>query len=305
MVKESTKHPLVSIKEIASLWQLSERSIRHYCAEGRVFGAVLHGKTWLVPKNATKPERRVRHSKKSAKKVSVLTQLKREKDNLIVGGLYHKIQIELTFNSNHIEGSRLSEDETRYIYETNTIGSDKKNIVVDDIVETVNHFRCIDLIIDNAAKPLSESFIKKLHLILKNGTSDSRKSWFMTGEYKKIPNEVGRKQTASPKDVSGKIKKLLSTYNSKTKISFDDLLDFHYQFEIIHPFQDGNGRVGRLILFKECLKNNITPFIIKDALKAFYYRGLNNWKTEHGFLRDTCLTCQDTFTEYLTYFNLV
>lgn len=220
------------------------------------------------------------------------------------GGIYHKTQIELTYNSNHIEGSRLTHEQTRYIFETNTIGVENEVLNVDDIIETANHFRCIDLIIDHANITLTEKFIKELHLILKNGTSDSRKNWFATGDYKKLPNEVGGMDTALPEEVAKKMNELLSEYNAKDETTFEDILDFHVKFERIHPFQDGNGRVGRLLMFKECLKHNIVPFIIEERLKLFYYRGLKEWNQEKGYLTDTCLTAQDQYKTYLDYFRI-
>lgn len=210
----------------------------------------------------------------------------------------------MTYNSNHIEGSRLTHDQTRYIYETNTIGFTDEAINVDDIMETVNHFRCIDIVIENAERKLSEKLIKELHYTLKNGTEDSRKDWLAVGEYKKFPNEVGGKETVDPEAVSEKMKNLLTSYNKKDEYFLEDIIAFHYEFESIHPFQDGNGRVGRLIMFKECLKNNIVPFILTDDLKLFYYRGLREWKNEKGYLTDTILTAQDRFKVYLKYFKI-
>ena len=235
---------------------------------------------------------------------TLLEILQEEKSSGYSGGIYHKTQIELTYNSNHIEGSSLTHEQTRYIFETNTISTETGSINVDDVIETANHFRLVSLIIDNAKSVLTEEFIKQLHLILKNGTSDSRKDWFAVGDYKKLPNEVGGMNTVIPEEVSGKMKELLNEYNAKEEISFEDILDFHVKFEKIHPFQDGNGRVGRLIMFKECLKYNIVPFIIEDDLKMFYYRGLAEWKTEKGYLRDTCLTAQDRYKAYLDYFRI-
>ena len=220
------------------------------------------------------------------------------------GGIYHKTQIELTYNSNHIEGSRLTHDQTRYIFETNTIGMEPGVLNVDDVVETANHFRCIDILIDRANGSLSENLIKELHLVLKNGTSDSRKSWFVVGAYKKKPNEVGGRETALPEEVSDRMKSLLTEYNTKDAKTLENILDFHVRFERIHPFQDGNGRVGRLIMFKECLKYNIVPFIIEDDLKMYYYRGLQEWDREKGYLTDTCLTAQDRYKAYLDYFRI-
>ena len=235
---------------------------------------------------------------------TLLEILHEEKSSGYSGGIYHKTQIELTYNSNHIEGSSLTHEQTRYIFETNTIGVETGSINVDDVIETANHFRLVSLIIDNAKSVLTEEFIKQLHLILKNGTSDSRKEWFAVGDYKKLPNEVGGMNTTPPEAVSDRMKELLNDYNTKEKIGFDDVLDFHVKFEKIHPFQDGNGRVGRLIMFKECLKYNIVPFIIEDDLKMFYYRGLAKWETEKGYLRDTCLTAQDRYKAYLAYFRI-
>ena len=291
----------ISVEEASQNWQISERSVRNYCAQGRVEGALLEGKTWKIPSTAEKPDRKPRHS--SAEE-TLLAFLKREKDAGLNGGIYHKIQIDLTYNSNHIEGSKLTHDQTRYIFETKTLGVTDKAVKVDDIVETVNHFRCIDLIIEGAHTKLTESFIKQLHFILKSGTTDSQKSWFKVGDYKMLENEVGGSETTKPAEVAGAIKALLKEYNSKSKITFDDILDFHVRFESIHPFQDGNGRVGRLIMFKECLKHNIVPFIITEELKMYYYRGIKNWKTERGFLRDTCFTGQDAMKTTLDYFGI-
>lgn len=235
---------------------------------------------------------------------TLLNALREEKAGRIKGGIYHKVQVELTYNSNHIEGSRLTHDQTRYIYETNTIGMENGVLNVDDIVETANHFQCIDLVIDHAEQPLTEDFIKLLHRTLKNGTSDSRKDWFAVGEYKKLPNEVGGRSTTPPEQVAEKMRERLRQYAQKDRPTLKDLIDFHYQFESIHPFQDGNGRVGRLILFKECLRYDIVPFIIDEELKLFYYRGLHEWKTEPGYLMDTCLTAQDKFKAYLDYFRI-
>jgi Fic family protein len=289
----------LSVVEIAKKWNVSERSVRNYCAHGRVNGAFLTGKTWNIPENAEKPERT---NKRKEQVQTLLDILHDEKKNKYSGGIYHKTQIDLTYNSNHMEGSRLTHDQTRYIFETNTIGIENEVLNVDDVVETANHFCCIDMIIDNAKAMLSERFIKELHLILKNGTSDSRKDWFAVGDYKKLPNEVGGMDTTLLEDVGNQMKILLSEYNSKEEKTLDDILDFHVKFERIHPFQDGNGRVGRLIMLKECLKYNIVPFIIEDKLKMFYYRGLKEWNNEKGYLKDTCLTAQDRYKTYLDYF---
>lgn len=291
----------LSVAETAKKWNVSERSVRNYCAHGRVDGALLTGKTWNIPENAEKPER---SNKKKEQPITLLDILQEQKRNKYSGGIYHKTQIDLTYNSNHIEGSRLTHDQTRYIFETNTIGADNEVLNVDDVIETANHFRCIDMIIDNAKAALTEKFIRELHLTLKNGTSDSRNDWFAVGDYKKLPNEVGGMETALPEEVADKMKVLLKEYNDKAEKNFEDILDFHVKFERIHPFQDGNGRVGRLIMFKECLKNNVVPFIIEEQLKMFYYRGLKEWNNEKGYLLDTCLTAQDKYKEYLDYFRI-
>lgn len=291
----------LSVAAVAKLWSMSERSVRNYCAEGRIPGAILVGKTWMIPSDAAKPNRKARTSNS---KKTLLYILKLEKESKLKGGIYHKVQIELTYNSNHIEGSCLTHDQTRYIYETNTIGLTNEVINVDDIVETANHFRCIDLIIDKANLNITENLIKQLHFILKNGTTDSRKNWFVVGDYKKLPNEVGGRVTTSPEKVEDEVKSLIEWYNNIKNKTLKDIIEFHYRFECIHPFQDGNGRVGRLLMFKECLKYNIVPFIIDDKLKTFYYRGLKEWKQEKGCLVDTCLAAQDQFKVYLDYFRI-
>lgn len=291
----------LSVTETAKRWNLSERSVRNYCAQGKIEGAFLTGKTWNIPEDAQKPDR---VNKKVTEPVTLLDVLKAEKAAKLSGGIYHKIQIELTYNSNHIEGSRLTHDQTRDIFETNTIGLEGAAVKVDDIVETANHFKCIDLIIENAKKPITEAFIKELHRTLKSGTTDARQEWFAVGDYKRRPNTVGDLETTQPEEVAVKMKKLLAEYNIKQEKSFDELLDFHYRFERIHPFQDGNGRIGRLLLFKDCLKYNIVPFIIGEDLKLFYYRGLKEWENERGYLRDTCLAAQDQFKRYLDYFKI-
>lgn len=291
----------LSVIEIAKKWNISERSVRNYCAHGRVQGAFLTGKTWNIPENAEKPER---SNKKKGHTLTLLDILREQKEGKYSGGIYHRTQIDLTYNSNHMEGSRLTRNQTRYIFETNTVGVENEVLNVDDVIETVNHFCCIDLVIDHADDILSEKFIKELHLTLKNGTSDSRKDWFAVGKYKKIPNEVGGMDTALPEEVADKMKTLLKAYNVIKEKRLEDILDFHVKFERIHPFQDGNGRVGRLIMFKECLKHNIVPFIIEDNLKLFYYRGLKEWDNEKGYLTDTCLTAQDKYKTYLNYFRI-
>lgn len=234
---------------------------------------------------------------------AILQALKEEKNAKISGGIYHETQVRLTYNSNRIEGSRLSEDQTRLIFETNTIGSDV-GVPVDDIIETANHFHAIDYVIDKAEEPLTEEIIKALHRLLKTGTKDSHISWFNVGEYKAKPNVVGGMETTPPSKVAGKMKKLLDEYSKIETVSIRDIIRFHHDFEKIHPFQDGNGRVGRLIAFKECLRFNIVPFIIEDSKKMFYYRGLKEWDNEQGFLLETCLDGQDTYKALLNYFGI-
>lgn len=291
----------LSAAEAAKKWKISERSVRNYCAKGRVEGAVLKGKTWKIPADAEKPQR---INTKTAKAQTLLEILQHEKAARYSGGIYHKTQIEMTYNSNHIEGSRLTHDQTRYIFETNTIGVTGEAVNVDDVIETANHFRCIDFIIEHAKSALTEKMIKELHLMLKTGTSDARQDWFAVGAYKKMPNEVGGMATALPEDVAAEMQALLAAYSAKKVKTLEDILDFHVRFERIHPFQDGNGRVGRLIMFKECLKYGIVPFIIEDNLKMFYYRGLKEWRREKGYLTDTCLTAQDRYKAYLDYFRI-
>ncbi len=291
----------ISVKEFAKKRTISERTIRNYCATNRIKGAFLTGKTWNIPEDARLPEK---GNKKRFSDNLLLNHLKEQKEMKLKGGIYHRTQIDLTYNSNRIEGSQLTHDQTRYIFETNTIGVSKESVNVDDIIETTNHFRCIDLIIDKAKSKLTESMIKELHLLLKSGTSDSGKEWFNVGEYKKFPNEVGGNETCPPKDVSIKMKSLLSDYHKIEFKRIEDLISFHHQFEIIHPFQDGNGRVGRLIMFKECLANNIVPFIIDEKTKLFYYRGLQEWNNIKEFLLDTCLSAQDSYKTILDYFEV-
>ena len=290
----------ISVSQFAEKYGISDRTARNYCANGKIEGAFLTGKTWNIPADATLPERKAAKSKVSP----LLDALREQKASRMKGGIYHRTQIDLTYNSNHIEGSRLTHDQTRYIFETNTIGITDEAINVDDVVETVNHFRCINYIIDHAEEKLTEDLIKKLHLLLKTGTSDSRKDWFAVGEYKRLPNEVGGIETIQPKDVHREMKALLKSYNANKSHSFEEILDFHVRFEAIHPFQDGNGRVGRLLMFKECLANHHVPFIITEELKMFYYRGLREWGHVNGYLTDTCLTAQDNYKALLDYFKI-
>lgn len=290
----------ISVTEFAAKHGISERTVRNYCATGKIEGVILVGKTWNIPADSEVPKK----GNKKHETMPLLKILREQKEMKLKGGIYHRTQIDLTYNSNHIEGSRLTHDQTRYIFETNTIGFEGESVKVDDIVETTNHFRCIDMIIDKAEERLTEGFIKELHRILKSGTSDSLKSWFAVGDYKKIPNEVGGIETVSPENTKHEIVRLLKEYNAIKKKTFDDILDFHQRFESIHPFQDGNGRVGRLVMFKECLANGIVPFIITDELKMFYYRGLQQWPHIKEYLRDTCLAAQDEYKVLLDYFRI-
>lgn len=290
----------ISVNEFAEKFGISERTVRNYCMSGKIEGVFLAGKTWNIPQDATPPLR-----KEAKRKISpLLAAFREQKEMKLKGSIYHRTQIDLTYNSNHIEGSRLTHDQTRYIFETNTIGITEESVNVDDIIETTNHFRCIDLIIDRADEKLTESFIKELHSILKSGTSDSRKDWFAVGDYKKLPNEVGGLETCPPEDVHCQLKTLLKEYNAKKQKTFEDIIGFHQRFELIHPFQDGNGRVGRLIMFKECLANNFVPFIITTEIKMFYYRGLHEWNHIKGYLLDTCLTAQNHYKDMLDYFKI-
>lgn len=287
----------ISVKEWAAAHGVSERTARNYCASGRIQGVQLVGKTWNIPAEASLPTRKKKAS-------PLLTALREQKAQRMKGGIYHRVQIDLTYNSNHIEGSRLTQDQTRYIFETNTIGVTSEAVNVDDIIETTNHFRAIDYIIDTTEGKLTEPYIKQLHAILKSGTSDAQKDWFKVGDYKKLPNEVGGNDTVEPELVGRAMKALLRGYNAKKTPSFEDILDFHQRFESIHPFQDGNGRVGRLIMFRECLRLNFVPFIITDNLKMYYYNGLRHWPTVKGYLMDTCLSAQDDFMDILSKFRI-
>ena len=288
------------MRQFAEKFGISERTARNYCANGKIAGAFLTGKTWNIPDNAIVPKRN-----SSEKKISpLLVALREQMDSRLKGGIYHRTQIDLTYNSNHIEGSKLTHDQTRFIFETNTIGVTDASVNVDDIVETVNHFHCIDYVLHHAEEKLTENLIKQLHRLLKTGTSDSRKDWFAVGEYKRLPNEVGGIETCLPEDVHREMRNLVKSYNALRTISFEDILDFHVRFERVHPFQDGNGRIGRLLMFKECLANGYIPFIITDELKMFYYRGLREWGHINGFLTDTCLTAQDNYKDILDYFKI-
>lgn len=290
----------ISVIQFAEKYGISERTARNYCAQGKIEGAFLIGKTWNIPADAVLPKRKAAKKKLSP----LLITLREQKVSRLKGSIYHRTQIDLTYNSNHIEGSKLTHDQTRYIFETNTIGITDQTVNVDDILETVNHFRCIDFIIDHAEERLTEKFIKHLHLLLKSGTSHSRKDWFAVGDYKRLPNEVGGQETCPPEAVHKELKALLTDYYHNRQQTFENILNFHVRFEQIHPFQDGNGRVGRLLMFKECLANNIVPFIITDELKMYYYRGLREWGHINGYLTDTCLTAQDQYKDLLEYFKI-
>lgn len=289
----------ISIIQFAKLHNISERTARNYCAKGKIEGAFLTGKTWNIPEDASLPTKG-----KKVRLSPLLVRLREEKDCRLKGGIYHRTQIDLTYNSNHIEGSKLTEEHTRYIFETNTLGVTTEETRIDDILETVNHFRCIDYIIDHATSKITEAHIKQLHLMLKTGTSDSNKEWFAVGDYKRLPNEVGGMDTTEPKAVKQAMKQLLKEYTALSKVTLQDILDFHVRFERIHPFQDGNGRIGRLLMFWQCLQANIVPFIITQNLQLFYYRGLQNWGNIDGFLIDTCLTAQDQYKALLDYFRV-
>ena len=288
----------LSVSQYAEKYGISERTVRNYCATGKIEGAFLTGKTWNIPVDAPLPQ-------KHAKKISpLLSRLREEKESKMKGGIYHRTQIDLTYNSNHIEGSRLTKEQTRYIFETNTLGITTENTRVDDIIETVNHFGCIDYIIDHATEKITEAHIKQLHAMLKTNTSDSRKEWFAVGEYKRLANEVGGEETAQPEEVHRRMKALIASYNTLKNVGLDDILNFHVELERIHPFQDGNGRVGRLVMFWQCLQSGIVPFIITEELRLYYYRGIKNWGDLNGYLRDTCLTAQDHYKAVLDYFRI-
>ena len=293
--------PFVTIDETASKWGISPRQVRAYCAKGRIPGAMLDHGEWRIPENTAKPERKPRRTFPT----TVLGILEAERSARISGGLYHRLQIDLAYNSNHIEGSRLTHEQTRWIFETRTIGNMGADIPVDDIVETANHFRATDMVIMTATSALTEAYIKRLHEILKGGTTDSRKDWFAVGEYKRLDNVVGDMETCPAKDVHREMAKLLAWWKNAEK-TFENLLDLHVRFEQIHPFQDGNGRVGRLILLKECLKHGITPFVIAENFKQFYYLGLQDWRKGSRLrLLDTCRTGQDVFILGLRQFGHV
>lgn len=290
----------VTVKEYAQAHGVAERTVRNYCVQGKMPGARMVGKTWSIPSDAALPSRSNARTRVSP----LLAVLREQMEMRMKGGIYHRTQVELTYNSNHIEGSRLTKEQTRYIFETNTIGITDEAVNVDDVIETTNHFRCVDMIIERATEPLTEGMIKQLHGLLKTGTTDASRAWFAVGEYKRLPNEVGGMETVPPKEVAAAVRALLREYKGKAVVSLEDILDFHQRFESIHPFQDGNGRVGRLIMFKECLCHGLVPFIITDELKMFYYRGLHEWERVPGYLTDTCLAAQDQYKALLDYFDI-
>ena len=292
----------ISVAQAAKKWGLTVRSIQIHCEKGNIPGVNLLGRAWQIPANAVRPMRKPRMK---GLPTSILAALKSEKRGRISGGLYHRLQIDFTYNTNHMEGSRLTHEQTRWIFETQTIGSLPSDIPVDNIVETANHFRCIDLVIESAGAALTERYIKGLHRQLKSGTSDSRKEWFAVGDYKRLDNVVGEMETCPAKNVHREMTKLLAWY-AKAEKTFENLLDFHVRFEQVHPFQDGNGRVGRLILLKECLKQGHTPFVIAENFKQFYYLGLQEWRRGNRLrLIDTCRTGQDVFILGLRQFGHV
>ena len=291
---------LISVDEVAKKWKISSRSVRNYCAQGRIAGSILRGKTWWIPERAVKPTRKERFDQIPQ---TISGILKMEMESKLKGGLYHRLQIDFTYNTNHMEGSRLTHEKTRWIFETMTVGKLDADIPVDDIIETSNHFRCIDKVIASSGAQLTERYIKELHRLLKDGTSDSRKAWFAVGDYKRLENVVGDMETCPVKKVHAEVSKLLAQYNASEK-TFEDVVDFHVKFERIHPFQDGNGRVGRLIMLKECLKHGHVPFVIAENLKQFYYMGLEDWRHgRHERLLDTCRTGQDVFVLGLRQFG--
>lgn len=292
---------IITTAEAAALWHVSERSVRNYCAQGRVPGASRAGHSWLIPAEASKPQRL---NGRGPRPSPLLTRLREERDGHVKGGIYHKLQVEFTYNSNHMEGSRLTLDQTRLIFETSTVGVDGDALRTDDIFETANHFRCIDLCLDMAEDPLSEAMIKELHRLLKQGTTDAALKWFAVGDYKHLPNEVAGRDTTEPEDVPRAMRTLLEGYVPSGRHDLADLLAFHVGLERIHPFQDGNGRVGRLVLLKECLREGIVPPIITDDLRWYYHRGIAEWGREDVYLTDTCLTAQDRVAAWLDYFRI-
>lgn len=295
----------LSVSQMAERWGVSERSVRNYCAQGRVPGAFLAGKTWSIPADAEKPLRlNARPARERDAATPLLHRLREEKGARVSGGIYHRFQIEFTYNSNHIEGSRLSREQTRLIFETATIGAGDEPVRVDDVIEASNHFRAIDYVIDNAERPLGEAMIKELHRILKTGTTDQDLAWFAVGDYKRVPNEVGGRETTAPEDVASEMAALLERYRPAEGHTVEEIVAYHVAFERILPFQDGNGRVGRLVMLKECLANGLVPWVIADDMKVFYYRGLAAWDRDRAYLIETCLAGQDRVGAWLDYFQI-
>ena len=286
------KGKYITVEEAAKKWGKTTRNVRLRCQKGHVLGATFEGRIWLIPADAVDPGQSTRRKVRAK---SIWEVLKAEKRSQTKNGIYHRLQIDFAYNSNHMEGSRLTHEQTRWIFETKTIGSLGEDTPVDDVVETVNHFRCLDIVIETAGAALTESYIKRLHAQLKSGTSDSRKAWFAVGEYKRLDNVVGERETCPASEVPCRMAALVREYATSGK-TLEDIIDFHVKFEAIHPFQDGNGRVGRLLMLKECLKNGIMPFVIAEGLRKFYYLGLDEWRqNRRARLMDVCLTGQDVF----------
>ena len=303
-IKEYREFKKMTQKDIAEILEVEPGTISKY-ESGIIEPNIESLKRLAETFNITVDELINDEEKFDISKINVLEVLREQKEMGLKGNLYHNTQIIFAYNTNHIEGSKLTEDQTRYIYETNTILFEEETIAsVDDILETANHFKLVDYMLDVANESLTEEMIKKFHKILKEGTIDSRKDWFNVGEYKKLANEAGAMSTSSPKQTPKDMQKLMQWYNSLPEVTIQDIIEFHARFEKIHPFQDGNGRIGRMIMFKECLKNNIIPFIILDKDKLFYYRGLKEYqnKTEKGYLIDTCLNAQDQYTKMIEYY---
>ena len=287
-----------SVEEMAAAWGVSARQVRGYCAKGRVAGASFEGGAWRIPEGAEKPARK---SRRRGEPKDILAILEAERKAKLPGGLYHRLQIDFTYNSNHMEGSRLTREQTRWIFETRTLGDIGADVPVDDIVETANHFRAVDTVIATARAALTERYVKRLHAILKGGTADSRNDWFAVGDYKRLENVVGERETAAPARVGEEMARLLAWY-AGTGHGFEDVAEFHVRFETIHPFQDGNGRVGRLVMLKECLKHGITPILVTEETRRFYYKGLQEWQgreRSRARLLDTFRAGQDVFAALL------
>ena len=290
----------LSVNQIAKKWNISTRMVRNYCEQGRIPNAFLTGKTWNIPLDAVKPQKEI---KVVLTENALLNILNEQRISKLKGNIYQTTIVEFTYNSNRLSGNKLNLEQVQSIFETNIL-SVEKSININDIIETVNHIKCLDYIIENAKKPLTESLIKELHFILKFNTTDSAKNWFNVGDYKKMPNEFYGEKTTIPKNVKSDMQNLLNDYNSIEEKTLETIVEFHTKFEKIHPFQDGNGRIGRLIMFKECLNNDILPFIIDEYHKLFYYRGLKEWNNQKWYLIDTCLSCQDKYKTWLDDFQI-